>query len=501
MIYLSSNEDLQKTSRILALFGWLIGVLLLSTSVDAQVWQWPSELPPKPLPVREMTFPPYDVRTLSNGLQVVTVLQHEQPAVSIRLLVRAGSVDNPPGRPGVASFVASLLDRGTSTRSAQEIADTIDTIGGALGAGSGSDLTFVNAVVMKDSFGLAMELIGDLVRNPAFAQEEIERQRQQTLSELQVSQSSPEYVANVVFDRLVYGFHPYGFPNRGTPNSLNAITRKDLEKFHHRHFMPNNMILALVGDLTHQEAFATTEQVFGSWSDGTLPTKVSTQVPPPVRRVVVIDKPDAVQTEIRVGQLGIMRKHSDYMAVDMAFKILGGEGANRLHRILRSERGLTYGASVDFQALKHAGLFMAETDTRTEATGEVLGLILDEINTLRREFVGARELADAQAYLAGNFPLTIETPDAIATKVLNALFYELPVKEISTFPQRIKAVTSDDIQRVARTYIFPKQLSIVLVGRASGFLAQLSKFGFGEYEVIPIEELDFSSASLRLTSN
>ena len=225
---------------------------------------------------------------------------------------------------------------------------------------------------MKDSFGLAMELIGDLVRNPAFAQEEIDRQRQQVLSELQVSQSSPEYVANVVFDRLVYGFHPYGLPNRGTPNSLNAITRKDLEKFHHRHFMPNNMILALVGDLTHQEAFATTEQVFGSWPEGTLPKKVSTQIPPPVRRVVVIDKPDAVQTEIRVGQLGIMRKHSDYMAIDMAFKILGGEGANRLHRILRSERGLTYGASADVQALKHAGLFMAETDTRTEATGENL---------------------------------------------------------------------------------------------------------------------------------
>ena len=174
MSFLRSNEDPQKMSRVLALFVWLSGVLLLSTSVDAQVWQWPSEPPPKPLPAREMTFPPYDVRTLPNGLQVVTVLQHEQPAVSIRLLVRAGSVDNPPNRPGVASFVASLLDRGTKTRSAQEIADTIDTIGGALGTGSGSDLTFVNAVVMKDSFGLVMELMGDLVRNPAFAQEEIE---------------------------------------------------------------------------------------------------------------------------------------------------------------------------------------------------------------------------------------------------------------------------------------------------------------------------------------
>jgi hypothetical protein len=219
--------------------------------------------------------------------------------------------------------------------------------------------------------------------------------------------------------------------------------------------------------------------------------------PQPTRRIVVVDKPDAVQTEIRVGQLGIPRKHTDYMAYDLAVKILGGEGANRLHRVLRSERGLTYGAQADAETRKQAGHFVAETDTRTETTGETLRLTVDEVARLQRERVAERELSDAQAYLAGSFPLTIETPNDIATQVLNVVFYELPVEEIGTFRERVQAVTPDDIQRVAKQYVRPDRLSIVLVGDASSFVPQLRKVGFPDVEVIPINELDLMSATLR----
>jgi hypothetical protein len=219
--------------------------------------------------------------------------------------------------------------------------------------------------------------------------------------------------------------------------------------------------------------------------------------PPPTRRIVVVDKPDAVQTEIRVGMLAIPRKHPDYLAFDLAVKVLGGEGANRLHNVLRSERGLTYGASADTEARKEAGDFVAETDTRTETTGEVLRLMVDEFSRLQRERPFERELSGAQAYLAGSFPLTIETPNDIATEVLNVLFYDLPVEEIGTFPRRVQAVTPDDILRVARQYVRPDRLSIVLVGNASGFVSQLKQVGFSDFEVIPIEELDLMSATLR----
>jgi len=476
----------------------VLGVVVLCASVaSAQVPNWPSERPPRPLPARDVNFPPYEMRTLPNGMQVIIVLHHEQPAVSMRLLERAGSVQDLPGKAGVANLAASLLDQGTTSKSAEQIADQIDFIGGALGAGSGSDLSFVNVIVMKDSFDVGMDLLADVARNPAFAPEEIERQKQQVISNLRVNQGDPDYIASVLFDRLVYGFHPYGLPNSGTPETLAAITRADLQAYHRRNFVPNNMILAIVGDVTSPEAFAAAQRVFGGWPRGEIEPLKIVEPPAPTRRIVIVDKPDAVQTEIRVGQLAIPRKHQDYLAWDLAVKILGGEGANRLHRVLRSERGLTYGAAADTEARKQAGDFVAETDTRTETTGEALRLMVDEISKLQRDRVFERELSDAQAYLAGSFPLTIETPNEIATQVLNVVFYDLPVEEIGTFRERVQRVTPDDILRVARFYVRPDRLSIVLVGNAAEFVPQLRRVGFSDFEVIPIEELDLMSATLR----
>lgn len=474
----------------------VVACLLLAcgSTARAQIREWPSEGPPRPLPARDVQFPPYEVRNLPNGLQVVVVLHHEQPAVSVRLLVRAGSAYDPPGKGGLATLASSLLDQGTTTRNAQEIADTIDSIGGGLGSGAGSDLSFINVVVMKDSFNLGLELLSDVARHPAFAADEIERQRQQALSGMRVSYEDPDYIAGSVFDRLVYGFHPYGVPNGGTPQSLQKLTRDDLLDYHRRYFAPNNCILAIVGDVTAEEAFAASGRILGDWPAHEIQVPKFPDPPEPTRRVVVINKPDSVQTELRVGHLGVPRRTQDYMALNLAIKILGGEGANRLHQVLRTNRGLTYGASADMDTLKLSGDFVADTDTRSDATAEVLRLIVDEFSRLQRERVNERELADAQAYLAGSFPLTIETPDAIATQVLNALFYDLPLQELNTFRQRVIAVNPDDIQRVARWYLKPERLSVVLVGNARAFTSQLKGIGFGTFEVIDLADLDLTTA-------
>ena len=219
--------------------------------------------------------------------------------------------------------------------------------------------------------------------------------------------------------------------------------------------------------------------------------------PPPTKRVVIIDKPDAVQTEIRVGQVGIPRKHDEYHAMDQAVKILGGEGANRLQQVLRSQRSLTYGASADLDTYKTAGAVVAETDTRTSSTAEALRVVVDEILKLQRDRVYDSELGGAQAYMVGHFPLTIETPDAIATQVLNQLFYELPLEELQTYRERVQQVTPDDIQRVAKMFFKPDRLSVVLVGNASAFVNDLKGVGFGEFERIPIEQVDLLAADLK----
>jgi zinc protease len=468
-----------------------------AATATAQVADWPAERPPRPLPAKDVRFPPYQVRTLSNGLQVIAVSHHAQPAVSLRLIIRAGGSQDPADKPGVAALAAALLDQGTTTRNAETIATTIDSVGGAVGAGSGSDLTFINSVVMKDSFNLALDLVADIARNPAFAPEEIERQKQQVYSGLKVSYEDPDYIAGVVFDRLVYGFHPYGRPDSGTAQSIASITRDDLVAFHKTWFGANNSILAIVGDVTPDEMFAGAERAFGQWTRAENVPAKPIDPPAPTRRVVVIDRPGAVQTEIRVGNLALPRKHPDYLALDLAIKILGGEGGNRLHRVLRSERGLTYGASADVNALKDAGDLVADTDTRSDTTGEVLRLIVDEMWKLQRQRVSDRELADAQAYLTGSFPLTIETPSAIALQILNAVFYGLDLDELQTFRERVNAVRPEDIQRVAQQYLRPDRLSIVLVGDASVFMKQLSGVGFDQFDRIPLGELDFGSPTLR----
>ena len=452
---------------------------------------------PRPLPAREVTFPPYDIRTLPNGLQVITVLQHEQPAVTMRLLVRAGGANDPDKKRGVSYLVSNLLDQGTASRTSQQIADQIDTIGGVLSTGSGDDFTSISAVVMKDSFELAMDLVADIARNPAFAQAEIERQKEQITSTQQVNAGDPDYLASAVLDRLVYGFHPYGLPGSGTPATIASITRQDLQQFHRQYFVPNNMVLAIVGDITQKEAAAASERVFGSWPRGETRPWRGVAPPEPTRRIVVIDKPDAVQTEIRVGQLAIPRKHRDFLAWDLAVKVLGGEGANRLHRVLRAERGLTYGASAETEGRKLAGDVVAETDTRTDTTGEALRLMMQEFVRLQTQRVPERELVDAQAYLAGSFPLTIESPNDIASQVINYVLYELPLEDIPTYTKRVTSITPDDIQRVAKTYLKPDNLSVVLVGNAKAFVPQLRALGLNDIETIPVGQLDLMSATLK----
>jgi len=363
--------------------------------------------------------------------------------------------------------------------------------------GAGSDFTQGSALVMKDSFSIGMELLADIARRPVFAPEEITRQKQQAVSSLQVSLEDPDYIAGAVLQRLIYGSHPYGLPDSGTPETIAKISRADLQEFHRKYFAPNNAVLAVVGDVEVAEAMAAAQKAFGDWPKQTVQPPQLPEPPRPARRIIVVDKPDSVQTAVRIGQLGVPRKTPDYMELDEAIRILGGEGSNRLFRVLRSERSLTYSASADMNTMLLAGDFVAETDTRSEATAEVVRLIVDEFVRLQRERTGDSELAGAQAYMTGSFPLTIETPGAIARQVLNVIMYDLPLDELRTYRQRANSVTPDAISRVARTYLQPDRLSIVMVGNAAAFKDQLQKAGFGKYELIPLEQLDLTAPDLK----
>lgn len=481
-------------TRILLLMT-LAGVV--PQAAMAQRATWPTEQPPRPLPSRPVQFPDYKLKTLANGLQVLAVPQNEQPAVSFRLLIRAGAANDAANKPGVASFVAALLDQGTATMSAEAVANTIESAGGILSVGAGNEVTFVSGAVVKDKVALALGLAADVAQRPAFAAAEIQRQKDSAISGLQVSAQDPEFIANSLIDRLVFGFHPYGRPGPTTPQQIQQISREDMVAFHRTWFVPNNALLAIVGDLTAEEAFAAAEKAFGSWARRDVPTVSFDEPPPPTRRVIVVDRPGAVQTEIRVGQIGVSRTHPEYTTVDLMMRIFGGEGANRLFGVLRGDRGLTYGASASFRAFKYSGSFIAETDTRSDATGEVLRLTINEVQRLQREAVDPRELRGAQDYMSGSFPLTIETPSAIAMQVLNQLFFGLSLDQLENYREDVDRVSPADIQRVAKQFLFPERLSIVLVGDANTFVGQLKAAGIESFERIPVNELDLSAPTLR----
>ena len=487
-----------RRSSARAVAGLAIALSLISgAAVRGQARKWPSESAPRPLPMREVTFPPYQFRSLPNGLRVIVVAHGEQPAVTLRLVVEAGAAQDPPGKAGLAALAAALLDQGTDTKRAQEVADAIDSIGGQIETGVGRDLTFADLVVMTPDAGVGLDLLAEIVRHTAFAPEEIERQRQQVLAGLKVGAEDPKYLADVAIERLVYGFSPYGLPGNGTPESVAAIGRDDLLAFHARYFAPNNAILAVVGDVGAEDAFTAVERAFGGWPRKALPAAAPVDPPPPTRRVVVIDKPDAVQTEIRVGQLATPRKQPGFRALDLASRILGGEGANRLYRVLRSERGLTYGASADLEPLKYSGKLVVRTNTRSETTAEALGLIIDEFARLRRERVDERELADAKTYLTGSYLLSIETPNQMATSLLDHVFYELPLGDLDNYRAHVSAVSVDQIARVVWETLRPDRLSIALVGNAAAFAGDLRGVGLGRFERVPAGELDLMAADFR----
>jgi zinc protease len=456
--------------------------------------------PPPPAPAKDVRFPAFQEKTLPNGLRVVVIEQHEQPLVSLRLLVNGGRSYEPQGKAGLAEATASLLTKGTAKRSAQQLAETIDFVGGNLSANAGLESGYVTAGVTADQLDLGFDLLADVVLHPTFPQEEVERWRRQALSGLQIQQQSASYLASQAVERLVFGAHPYGSPASGTPESLRGLTRDDLAAFHKRHYVPNGAFLAVVGDVKAADAFARAERALGGWAKGEdlkLP-----EVPLPSsdrQRIVVIDKPDAVQTEIRLAQQAIAHRDPDLFTAEVYSSVAGGSPAARLYNEIRQKRGLSYGARSFFVEPTQPGWFEASTFTKTETSAEALKVALDVLHELQKEPVPTGELTNAKTYITGAFPLEIETADGIADKVLEALRYGYGREYLETYNDKISAVTAADLQRFAKERIHPDRMAVVLVGNASAFTDSLKKtFGnTAEIEVIPATDVDFLSADLR----
>jgi zinc protease len=453
--------------------------------------------PPQPQPLRELRFPAFEQKQLANGLRLIAIERHTDPAVSLRLVVPAGKLYEPTAKSGLAGAVAALLTQGTATRKAQQIAAAIDGVGGELGAGSDADFAYVSAAVTADQLDLALGLMADVVLHPSFPADELERWRRKTVSGLELQRANAGYLAEVAFQRAVYGTFPYAYPQRGTAESLRGLTRDDLVAFHRAHYLPNGALLAVVGDFRPAQALASVERAFGEWQRGEAPRHAAAELPRYQRhRLLVIDKPDAVQTQIRVGQAALAYTDPDFFTAAVYGTVLGGGSNGRLFQEIRRKRGLAYGAYSRFAEQMVTGSFAASTSTKTDSTIEALRLTLELVAAMGKTPVPKVELDEAKTFLNGGFPLEIETADDVAGRVLTTLSFGLGREFLDTYRDRISAVTAADVQRFGASRLHPEQMVIVLVGKAAAFGPQLAK-ELGPYETIPAVQFDPLAPDLR----
>ncbi|HUK54585.1 MAG TPA: insulinase family protein [Candidatus Binatia bacterium] len=422
-----------------------------------------------------------------------------QPVVTVDLLIpNAGAFFDPPGKPGVAALVAALLPEGTRRRSAREIAEAIDFVGGSLSTTAESDATSVVVTVVKRDFPLAMDLLSDIVLHPALSAEELERKRRQALSNLEVGYADAAYLAQVTAARALFGLHPYGLPEDGTPESLRAIRRDDLVEFQKSRFVPQGALLAISGDVTPEEAFAAAEKFFGAWA-GVPPAFTAPAIPEPPAglRFVLVDKPDAVQTQIRISRIAVQRNSSDYLPLYVANRVFGGGFNSRLNTRIRQKEGLTYGATSQLASRARAGSLLAGLATRTDTTLESLRLLLDLLAQMGSGVVAPQELRFAQDYLVGSFPMQSETPEQIAGRVLALSLYGLPAGYYQTYRENIQAVTTAQLKTLVPRYFGASNLSIVLVGNLAAFRGPLKQaYPDAQYEEVPAADLDLLAADL-----
>jgi zinc protease len=503
------EKVIRQTSRAFALT--LFALALLSSSAFAQATTKPAQVtppaqaaapratPPPPAAPRTVQFPVPQERTLANGLRVVVVTRTETPLVAARLLVKTGGEADPPQLAGLADMTGSLLTKGTTTRKATEIAEAIEALGGSINAGAHWDASSASIDVESSRLAPAMAILADVIRNPVFESEEIERLRQQYLDDLRVALGQPGAIARFVAARVVYGDAPYGHSLSGTLESLAQIKRNDIAQFHQTYYRPDNAVLVIGGDVTAAEGFRVAEKLFGDWKKPAVPMSAGSlrqaTVADAKPRVLVIDKPDAGQAAVLVTRLGIPRSDQDYFRGIVANSVLSGY-SGRLNQEIRIKRGLSYGAGSALDVRRDAGPFTATAQTKNESGAEVAELLVSELSRLANGDLSDAELTPRKASLIGGFARSMETVDGLATRVANLALYGLSFDEMNRYVGNVQSITAADVKRFASSRLPAQGANIIVVGDAKKFLPAL-KSKYPNVEVIPVAELNYNGGALR----
>lgn len=441
-------------------------------------------------------IPETSQRTLANGLRVIVAPNRSLPLVSADFRIASGASADPANRAGLASVTADLLNKGTSTRSATEIARAVESLGAQIGATAGADSSAVSLQTRADRAGDAFAIYADVIRNPTFAGEELERSRQQFLDGLQVALSEPGSIAGMAMSRAIYGNAPYGAVT--SPTSLAAITRDDAASYHATYWRPDNAVLVISGDVSADEGFALAERYFGDWPrpSAALPTRPDASAYAAPARTIVVDLPDTGQAAVAMGLRGVARTDADYFPLLVANNVLGGGYSARLNTEIRIRRGLSYGASSSLSARLAPGPIVASAQTRNDAAVQVYELMRAEIDRIGDTLTPDAELTARKAVLIGSFGRSVETTSGVAGQISALALYGLPPESLGTYVSDITNVTAEQARTAASRYFDPDRADLVVVGDAQHFYDGLRRVRRNA-ERIPVDQLNLDSETLR----
>jgi zinc protease len=419
--------------------------------------------PPAPMPLAPAQFPPFQEAVLPNGMRLLVVENRKQPIIAVSLSFTAGAVTEPAAKAGLAGMVAGLLNKGAGARNAEQFADAIEGVGGGFAASAGDDFLQLYVNTLSRNAPLAFELLADAAIRPAFPAQEVELLRTQTLSGLQLEKSQPAAIAGRTFRQALYGAHPYG--RSATEATVKAITRADVVAFHTARLRPQGALLVVAGDLSLAQARALATKAFAGWTGA--PATLAALPPVPARtqaELILVHRPGSVQSNVLIGNT--TRGPADPLryAATVANEALGGGSEGRFFRILREEKGWTYGSYSELQTRRGAGAFSASGEFRTAVTDSAVTVMLQQIRALRDAVLPAQEFADRKGSLTGRFPLQVETAEQVANRVATARLLGLPADYVQTYRQKLAAVTAAEARTAAAAAFRPDQGVIVVVG-------------------------------------
>ncbi len=424
-----------------------------------------------------LKLPPVERERLPTGATVVLARKEGVPLVAVRLMVRAGAALDPPGRFGLASLAATVARRGTRRHSGRRIDELVESLGADLAAGCDDDATYVALSAPAETLARLLRLVVEVASSPSFPADEFERARRRELASLKHDLDEPSAVADRAMIAAAYRDHPYGHPVEGRARDLRALRRRDAASFHRTWFGPASATMAVVGAVDPGEASRLARESLAGWRGGPAQAPAIPAAPAAPRSVLLVDKPDATQTQIRLATPVFGRASPDYFPGVVANAILGGGFTSRLVESIRVNRGLSYGVRSRFGFGRAASLWIFSSFTKAETSGELVRVALDEIRRFCDEGPTAEELRRAQGYLAGLFPLSLETYDQLAGRICDLELYGYPMDEVTGYAERVGAVTAEACREVSRRWFPHSGGAVVAVGPARRIRKQLDRFG------------------------